>query len=441
MDFKKIKKFFFLETKSIAKAGFLLTFLSFLSAILGVFRDALLASIFGASKELDIYFASFRIPDFLYSILIFGAISAAFIPLFNQLLKENREKAFLFSNQFLKTILLILFSFSTILFFLVPLIVKKIIVPGFDLESQKKVIFLTRIMLIQPIFLGTSSVFGSILQSFERFLATGLAPIFYNFGIIIGILIFAKFWGINGVAYGVILGALLHFLLQFLIAKNLGFSFKLKFKKIVPFKKIFKLIGPRSLSLLSRQINLIIITALASTISYGAISIFNLAQNFAFFGANLFGVSFAVAAFPKLAQVAKTDKFSFKKIFNETFKKTFLILVFLTLFYLFFGKILIKLVLTHGKFIPSSNLTYQVLIIFSFGIIPWGLIPLLVRTFFALEDALTPFFIGIFSDLIFLILAFILTKKFQIYGLAFSFVFLCWIQFLLLNLFLKLKKK
>ena len=110
MDFKKLKKFFFLETKSITKAGFLLTFLSSLSAILGVFRDALLALIFGASKELDIYFASFRIPDFLYSILIFGAISAAFIPFFNQLLKENREKAFLFSNQFLKTILSLIVS-------------------------------------------------------------------------------------------------------------------------------------------------------------------------------------------------------------------------------------------------------------------------------------------------------------------------------------------
>ena len=435
------KKFFLIETKSITKAGFLLTFLSVVSAILGVFRDALLASIFGASKELDIYFASFRIPDFLYSILIFGAISAAFIPLFNQFLKESKEKGFLFSNQFLKTILLILFYVSIILFFLVPLIVKKIIVPGFDFESQKKVVFLTRIMLIQPIFLGASSVFGGILQSFGRFLATGLAPIFYNLGIIIGILIFAKFWGIYGVAYGVILGAFLHFLLQFLIAKNLGFSFKLKSQKIVSFKRIFKLIAPRSLSLLSRQINLIIITALASTISYGTISIFNLAQNLAFFGANLFGTSFAVAAFPKLSQVAKTDKDSFKKIFKETFKKIFLILLFLTLFYFLFGKILIKIILTHGKFIPSSNLTYQVLLIFSFGIIPWGLMPLLVRSFFAFEDALTPFFIGVFSDLIFLILAFILTKKFQIYGLAISFIFLCWIQFFLLNLFLKLKKK
>ena len=114
--------------------------------------------------------------------------------------------------------------------------------------------------------------------------------------------------------------------------------------------------------------------------------------------------------------------------------------MFLTLFYLFFGKILIKLVLTHGKFIPSSNLTYQVLIIFSFGIIPWGLTPLLVRTFFALEDALTPFFIGIFSDLIFLILAFVLTKISNLWT-CFFFYFPLLDSIPTFKFFLKIKEK
>jgi len=429
-------KVFLFKTKSPFKAGFLLAFLSLISALLGVLRDALLAFTFGASRELDLYYASFRIPDFLYSILIFGATSAAFIPLFNQVLKKDPNKAFLFANQFLRFIFLILLGASCLLFLLTPFLVKKIIVPGFDLNSQKEVIFFSRLLLFQFILLGISSVFGSLLQSFERFFLSGLAPIFYNLGILSGILIFSKFLGILGVILGVIFGAFLHFLIQFLGAKKLGFSFKLKSEKIFSFKKIFNLFLPRSLSLFSRQISLIIITALASTIGFGALSIFNLVSNLTFFGANLIGASFAMAAFPKLSRL-KEEKSAFKKFFEKFFLKIFLILLLLTLFYLLFGKFILKLVLAHGKFLPSFDLALKVLMIFSLSIIPWGSAPILLRAFFALEDSLTPFLIGIFSDLFFLILAFFFTQKFQLFGLAFSFTFLCWFQFLLLIFTLK----
>lgn len=159
-----------------------------------------------------------------------------------------------------------------------------------------------------------------MLQNFKRFFITSLAPIFYNIGIIIGILFLVPILGLKGLAWGVVLGALLHLLIQLPSLKNLGF----KFKFLLDFssqnlKQIFILMVPRMLGLISIQINFLIVTIIASGLVKGSLSIFNFANDLQSLPQNIFAISFAISVFPVLAQLSEKRE-EFLKTFSYTVK-------------------------------------------------------------------------------------------------------------------------
>src|SRR3989344_4158314 len=155
--------------------------------ILGVLRDRMLASQFGAGRELDIYYAAFQIPDFLSVLFLLGAASAAILPVFQEELNKGREEARKFLSNLISIFALGAGVAAIISFFLMPVLVY-LIIPGFSAEEQAFTTTLSRIMLFSPLFLGISAIFSTVTQSFQRFLAYALAPIFYNVGIIVGII-------------------------------------------------------------------------------------------------------------------------------------------------------------------------------------------------------------------------------------------------------------
>ena len=153
-----VSKFLNFQAKTVTVAATLLILSSFLSRALGLLRDRLLAGKFGAGEELDIYFASFRLPDFLYGIFIMAGISAAFIPVFSHYYEKDKERAWQFVNNLLQIFIGLLAIVSIVLFFFVPQLMG-VIAPGFT-EGQKEIASgLTRLMLLSPIFFGISSVF------------------------------------------------------------------------------------------------------------------------------------------------------------------------------------------------------------------------------------------------------------------------------------------
>ncbi|GAH60793.1 unnamed protein product, partial [marine sediment metagenome] len=172
-----------IQTKNITSAAFVLAGAFFISILLGLIRDRLLARNFGLGFELDIYYAAFRIPDFISMVLIMGAIGAAIIPIFSEYLVKNREEAFKYFSNLLNLFLIFLILICGILFIFAPNLVS-LIAPGFSSESKELTILLTRIMFLSPIFLGISNIISGILRVFQRFLITSLAPIMYNLGII-----------------------------------------------------------------------------------------------------------------------------------------------------------------------------------------------------------------------------------------------------------------
>jgi len=396
------------QTNSVGAAAGILAASSLISRFLGLIRDRLLASTFGASSNLDVYFAAFRIPDFIYNILIAGGIVVAFVPLFSEYFLKDKEEAWDFVNNVLGIFLFFLVITTLIISIFAPIIVK-IITPGFNSQQLALTVLLTRILFLSPIFLGLSSIFSGILQYFNRFLVYSLAPILYNLGIILGIIFLAPVSGILGVTLGVIMGAFLHFAIQIPSAVNAGLSYKpifhLKDSKI---KRVFYLMLPRTFGVAAPQINLMVVTAIASGLPAGALSIFTFANNLQQFPLGLIGIPFAIAAFPALSQAwASQKKEDFTIKFSSTFRKILYIIIPLSFLIFIFKNQIIEIILKTGRFSEAAAaLAAASLGLFTLGIFATTLIPLIFRAFFALQDTKTPTIIAIIAMILNIFLCF-----------------------------------
>ena len=400
------------QTKNINSAAFILAGASFISILLGLFRDRLLARNFGLGDELDIYYAAFRIPDFISMVLMLGAIGAAIIPIFSEYLVKNREEAFKYLSNLLNLFLIFLILICGILFIFAPNLVSWI-VPGFLAEKKELTILLTRIMFLSPIFLGISNMISGILRVFKRFLITSLAPIMYNFGIISGILFFVPRIGLPGLAWGVVLGGFLHLLIQLPILIKVGFKPKKILNISEPgFLKTLKLTIPRSIGLAATQINLVVVTAIASTLASGSIGAFNLAESLSRPLLTLVGISFSTAAFPALSLAfSKKNKEKFTKIFSSTFYKILFLILPLSFLLFLFRDLLVKVILRVGKFgLVDAQLTAACLGMFCLGIFAQGLVLLIAKSFYALKDTKTPAAVSVIGMLVNIIFCFSFIK-------------------------------
>jgi len=399
------------QTNSVGTAAGILAISALISRVLGVVRDWLLAKTFGAGPELDVYFAAFRIPDLVYNILIAGGVIVAFLPLFSEYFSKSEKEAWKFTNNTLNIFLFFLILLSLILFiFASPLI--KLITPGFNPEQLQKTIFLARLMFLSPIFLGLSSIFSGILQYFNRFLIYGLCPILYNLGIILGILFLASPLGVLGVAIGVIFGAFFHFAIQIPSAMTSGFRYKPIFDfGELGIKRVFLLMIPRTFGVASQQVNLLFITAIASTLGAGALSIFNFANNIQYLPIGIIGVSFAVAAFPRLSKTwAENEKGEFLSNFSSVFRQTLYLIIPISILTYLLRNQIVGIILRHGEFsFKAAELTAASIGLFCFGIFAQSLIPLIFRAFFSFQDTKTPTLISIAGMTLNVILSFYFT--------------------------------
>ncbi len=427
-----IKRLFNGEINSITMAAILVGGSSLVSRFLGIFRDRILAGQFGAGDSLDIYYAAFRIPDLIFNLLILGALSAGFIPIFTSLVKGPLQKvrslfgddhieAWELTSNILNILgvgLLILCGLGVIF---APQIMK-LVTPGFDPEKLALTVSLSRIMFLSPIFLGISSVFGGVLQSFRRFFVYSLSPIFYNIGIIVGAIYLVPIWGIYGLAWGVCLGALAHMLVQFPAMIQLGFkykfSFNLKSPKVI---KIWLMMVPRTMSLAISQLNLLVITIIASTLASGSLSVFNLANNLQSFPVGIFGISFAIAAFPAMSSAA-FDKKNLVKDISVTVRQILFFIIPATIILLALRAQIIRVILGTGQFDwQDTILTINTLGFFCLSLFAQALTPLLVRAFYARHDSKTPFLIGLAAALLNIFLSVWLSGKMGVAGLALAF--------------------
>ena len=388
MQFNKINK----SSSSVAAGAFILASSLLASRFLGLFRDRIMAGMFGAGIEFDIYFAAFRIPDLIYSVIIGGAISAAFIPVFISHFSRNEKEACEIAQSFFYIAFTVIILVVGIAYFFMPRLTG-LVVPGFSSEYKNIVTVMSRIMLLSSFFLGLSAIFSGILHSFRKFFIYSLAPIFYNIGIIIGAVFFTQFFGIMGLAWGVALGALLHMLIQVPATISAGFRLRLPKKLFHPaIFRIMRLMAPRAFGLAAYQINLWVITAIASTLAVGSLTVFNLANHIQYLPIGVVGISFATAVFPSLSQSFSKDKYSqYLKELSRTLRIVlYLVLPLSVLLYVLRAQV-VRIVLGAGEFgWEATQLTAASLGAFSIGIFAYALMPVLSRAFYAQENTKTP---------------------------------------------------
>ncbi|MFH2105199.1 MAG: murein biosynthesis integral membrane protein MurJ, partial [Parcubacteria group bacterium] len=289
---------------------------------------------------------------------------------------------------------------------------------------------------------GISNVFSGVLNSFKRFLAYSFAPVFYNIGIILGAIFLVPSYGIYGLAGGVVLGSFFHMLIQLPAFLRTGF----KYRPVVSFKhpgvrKIGRLMLPRTLGLAMTQINLWVVTMIASLQSEGSISIFNFANNLQSFPVGIFGVALSISCFPYLAEAfSQNDKVKFRDHFSDAFNKILFFVIPASMLLLVARAQIVRLVLGTGRFDwEDTYLTAQSLGYFAIGIFAQALIPLVARAFYAVHDTKTPVIISITSVIVNIVASLILVRTLGVMGLALAFSLAAFVNILLLLIMLRWK--
>lgn len=409
---KRILKILNWEVGGLHEAAFLLGISALSSQVLALLRDRLLAGTFGASRSLDIYYASFRIPDLLFiSVGSFLAVTVM-IPMIIQKIEENKEDGLCRARDFLGQILTV-FSFTMILASVVVFIfmpqISELITPGFDAESRSMVVLLSRILLLSPFFLGLSNLLGSVTQSFKKFLVYALSPLFYNLGIITGIVFLYPMFGLPGLAMGVAFGAFMHFIIQVPVVLRMGMfpslSLNIDFKEI---KRVSVLSFPRTLALGINQLAIMFLIAEGSFMKVGSISIFNFSYNLQSVPLAVIGVSYSVAALPELSRIfSKNNITEFVRYIERAFNHIIFWSIPITVLFIVLRAQIVRTILGVGRFSWSdTRLTIAALAIFALSVVAQNLIQLLDRVYYATGHTKKPVIAKIVSSVLIIVLAY-----------------------------------
>lgn len=418
---EKSKTFFTKPQESILSAASIIMIMIVFARVLGLIRLRILAHFF-VDESLTLYFASFRLPELVFEVLTLGALSSAFIPVFTKAYKRDPEEAWDVASRTVN-IGLVLFVLLSIIFSISAENIYHYIAPGFTNFQTKQISYLARVIFAAQGFFVVSYAMTGVLESRRRFLVPALAPLFYNLGIILGTLLFARNMGLLAPALGVLIGASSHFIIQLPFAYNLGFRFKLGIRPTSEVKKIGKLALPRVFELLILQISKMAELFLASLITLASYTHYTLAISAQAVPVGLFGLSMAKASLPILSSQSEEP---------DAFKKTLLSTLYQVLFFVIpiAGFIIVLRIpiirLLFGADIFGWEATVQtglVLSAFAIGIPFQTSVLVLTRAFYALHDTKTPVKVSLVGTFISVTLGFLFVLQFgfSTWGLALAY--------------------
>lgn len=385
------------EIRGLHQAAYILALFAFGSQLLALVRDRMLAHTFGASNELDLYYSAFKIPDLLFA--LFASVLSVYVLLpFVTRTKENentKSAANILGQMF--TVFLLAYTLVAALLFIFAPHVVKIIFPGLIADSETLVTLL-RILLLQPLLLGISSLFGVITQLSQRFVLYAISPLIYNIGIIFGIAVLYPVLGLVGLVCGVVIGALGHMLVQLplILKSELSFGLVRQFDFILLRSILFVAI-PRAITLSIQQVVLLVLISMATLMTAGSVSIFQFAYNLQSVPLAIIGMSYSVAAFPVLANLFAQNK---QDIFNIHVYTALRHIIFwsfpiIALIIVLRAQI-VRVVLGSGAFDwNDTRLTAAMLALFIIALTAQSFMLLLIRTFYAGGNTRSPLIIAL----------------------------------------------
>jgi len=385
--------------QSMASAAVLVMLFFVLSRATGLLREMIIGAQFGTSAGLDAYLAAFRVPDLLFQLVAGGALGSAFIPTFSAAWKQGKEGAawLLFSRILnLMTLLLVVLAGTAAL--LAPLLVERIIAPGFSPDQQQLTVELMRWMLISTVVFGASGLVMGALNAVQHFLLPAAAPVLYNLAIIAGAWLLAPRFGIYGLVVGVVAGALAHLLVQLPALLRRGAVYRVGFGwRDRDVQEVARLMGPRVLGLLFVQLNFLVNTILASGLPAGSLSALNYAWLLMLLPQGIFAQAIATVAFPTFAAQIATGQ---RDEMGRSLARILATVIFLTLpatiVLLFLRLPLTQLLFQRGNFsLESSHAVAFALQFYAVGLVAHSVVEIVVRAFYALHNTLTPVLIGV----------------------------------------------
>jgi putative peptidoglycan lipid II flippase len=425
-----------LDTKAksgVLHAANILMIAMLLSRLLGYVRDIIILATFGQNSYTDAYNAAFSVPDTLYMLLVGGALSAAFIPIFSSYIARNQEQQGWKSVSIIFNWIMLLMVIGVTLGIIFAPAFVDILVPGFDAQTKQLTICLTRIMFIQVIFMCFSGISTGLLQSYKNFTAPALGSVLYNVGIIIGGLLLMKpiehffpGYGIAGFSIGVVLGAFLNFFVQFRALLKIGINYQFSFDtKDEGFRELIILIIPVLIGLGAQQLNLFVNQNLASGLSPGLLTALRNAQRIMQVPISIFGIAVGVAVFPTMTGLAATEKI---KEFKETLIMGIRTVIFVTIpasvGIAVLSTPIIRLLYEYsgGNFTAENTAqTAYALTFYCIGIFAYSAVHTLSRSFYALKDTRTPVWCAVISIVGNIIFSLLLVNVMQQGGLALAY--------------------
>lgn len=389
------------DVSTMNQAALLLGVFSLLSQVFGLLRDRLLASLVGPSAGLDVYYAAFRIPDFIY--ISIGSLFAVtvIIPFITKyLVGEDKEKKL---SDFFNTIFTVycigMVVVCVVVYFAMPALLH-VVAPGFSDAQQVDLLLFSRVMLLSPFLMGLSSLLGAFAQVQKKFFSFAIAPLFYNIGILIGVIGLLPVFGMFGVVLGVIIGAVMHLLIQ--LPTLLSVSTIPKLVRKVDFtivKEVVSVSLPRTLALSLTNITMIMMGAVASLLAVGSISVFQLSYNIETAPLMIIGVSYAVAAFPTMTRFfVEGNRKEFVDMVHQTIRTILFFSIPSAVLLIVLRAQVVRVLLGAGSFSwNDTRLVAASLALFAVSITAQCLVLLFVRGFYAMNNTKTPLFINLSS--------------------------------------------
>ncbi|WP_027309104.1 murein biosynthesis integral membrane protein MurJ [Caloramator sp. ALD01] len=387
------------KTNNIKKTTILLMIINLISRILGFIKEMTIAKVFGRNSVTDAFFAAFTIPDVMYDLLVVGALSSGFMPVFNQhLAKDDEEGAWKAANTFITVALIFIVIFNILYYafakYLIPLVA---IGNAKDPATYALTVKLTRFMTVSVSFAVCAGLSMGVLNSYKIFTAPALGPVMYNVGIILGAIILGGKFGIFGLAAGVIFGAFLNFGVQIPNFIKVGKRFRLELNtQNESYKRMIRLMGPAILGLAITRINLVVNQNIASILDQGSITGLRYAQRIMMLPVGIFGASVSTAVFPILnAHIARKEYDEYKAVISQGLRTLIFITIPASVGLMVLNKPIVRLLFKTGKFTEQDVLvTAFALVFYAIGILGQCAIPVLIRSFYSMQDTKTPVKIG-----------------------------------------------
>ena len=377
----------------LVTASLILTVAALASRLLGWIRLLVIGSQFGAGRELDAYFAAFRIPDAIFQLVVAGALSAALIPVFQGYRARGQDaQAWQLASSVINLVLIALAAFSLVMAIFAPIFVP-IVTPGFDAPTTELTIRMTRIMLLSPVLIGMGAVVTGILNSYQQFTVPSIAPLLYNLAIIGAAIFLAPMMGVEGLAVGVAIGSLAHLAVQLPNLARVGQRYDLTIGLGHPgVRRVAWLMGPRTLGLAAGQINFLVSTVLASGLPEGSLTAYNYAFQLSQIPVGVIGVSIAVALFPTLSTDAALGRIGeIRRQVGNAVRVLVFVAAPLTAIMIVLREPLTSVFYQYGLFGQSdTDRTASTLLFFALGLVGHIVVHVLTRAFYAMQDTRTP---------------------------------------------------